>query len=387
MTSETLIREAVSGDLERLVELEEKAFKSDRFKKRQFRYLLKKGRCSIFILEYQKQVAGMAIMLWRKKVSVGRLYDIIIDPVFQGKGLAKLLLEKCELEAVRKKRRGISLEVRTDNRAAIVFYEKHGYRTLVTIKDYYSDHSPALKMLKDLNPWSPAEMKLKVPYYAQTEEFSCGPACLMMAFKYFKPEPGLGRLHEMILWKEATLIYMTSGFGGTGPFGLALAAKRRGFPVKVIMSREQTPFFSSVRNPEKRKVIRLIHKDFRAKAETYGVMVDYHNFSFDEIVEEMKKGWLPIVLISTYHLHGDRAPHWVVITGYDAENVYFHDPYEKFYEDEKDLARNVKIPLAEFRQMRRYGRDLYKSVLFIGPPEGKPTAAMDGTDLSLVKTS
>jgi len=383
MSPEPTIRNAVKGDLEALLALEDKAFKTDRFKRAQFRYLLNKGKASVYILEYDRKIAGMAIMLWRKRVTVGRLYDIIIDPEYQGRGLAKILLEKCEQSAVKRKLRAVSLEVRTDNKPAIVFYEKHGYRTVETIDDYYSDHSPAFKMIKELNRWSPAEMRLKIPYYAQTEEFSCGSACLMMAFKYFNPDLNLGRLLEMILWKEATLIYMTSGFGGTGPFGLSLAARKRGFPVRVILSKEQTPFFSSVRDPEKRKVIKLVHKDLRTKAVSAGVEVDYHNFTFDEIVEQMKQGRVPIVLISTYHLHGDRAPHWVVITGYDAQNVYFHDPYEKFYEDEKDLARNVKIPLSEFKQMRRYGRDLYKSVIFIGPPSSdtKAVIAIDGTVL------
>lgn len=383
MPTEPKIRNATARDLDRLVELEEKVFKSDRFTRRQFKYLLTRAKARILVIELNEKLVGAAVMLWRKSIGLARLYDIFIDPAMHGRGLGKILLKVCEDESVKNRCRTVHLEVRVDNTNAIAFYKKVGYHDIGTEDDYYTDGTPALKMEKVLNRFNPEQMHLKIPYYAQTEEFSCGPASLMMIFKHFKPDLSLTRTLEMILWKEATLIYMTSGFGGTGPFGLALAAQRRGFPTKVILSKDQPPFFSSVRDEDRRKVIRLVHKDMKKKALDLGVEADYKNFSFEDIVAAMKTGKIAVVLISTYHLHGDRAPHWVVVTGYDNDNVYFHDSYEKFYEEETDLARDVKIPLEEFRQMRRYGKDLYKSVILIGPP-GKGVKAkldMDGTIL------
>jgi hypothetical protein len=52
----------------------------------------------------------------------------------------------------------------------------------------------------------------------------------MMAMKALDPAMELNRTLELRLWREATTIFMTSGHGGCGPYGLALSAYRRGFP-------------------------------------------------------------------------------------------------------------------------------------------------------------
>lgn len=381
MADNTSIRPATAEDLDALVKLEQRGFTSDRFSRDQLNYLVTRARATTLVLEYDGQVAGAAIILWRRGLTIGRIYNIVIDPNYHSKGFGARLLEVCELEAIRRGCTEASLEVRLDNRQAIGFYEKHGYRIHETIENYYTDGASALKMIKTLTQVRPKLLRLKVPYYAQTQEFTCGPACLMMAFKHFNAETSIGRKLELVLWKESTLVFMTSGIGGTGPFGLALAAQRRGFPTRVILSREQTPFFSSVRSEDKRRVIRLVHEDSKAKALALGVRADYYDFTFTEIAGELTQGRIPIVLISTYRLHGDHAPHWVAVTGFDDEFVYFHDPYEKFYEDEVHRARNVRIPIEQFSRMRRYGRDLYKSVIFVGPPTLKPQVSIDGRDL------
>lgn len=376
-----VIREASLKDLPALVDLENRGFTRDNFSVSQFKYLLTRGRATILILEFGKRQAGAAIMLWRKNVSVGRLYNIVIDPRYQGHGLGGKLLAACENEAISHNCHILSLEVRADNIGGIAFYGKHGYAVSEELPDYYADGSGGLRMVKSLRLTGSKPLKLKIPYYGQSLEFSCGSACLMMAFKYFTPELKFSRILELTLWREATLIYMTSGLGGTGPFGMALAAQRRGYPVRVVLSARQTPFFSSVKTPDKKRIIRLVHDDLKLKALELGVKADYFDFSIEDIAAEMNHGNLAIVLISTYHLHGDRAPHWVIVTGFDSEYIYFHDPYEKFYGDNKHLARNVRIPILEFKKMRRYGRDLYKSVIFIDKPSLQPKVAMDGGDL------
>ena len=57
-------------------------------------------------------------------------------------------------------------------------------------------------------------LKAAPPYIHQTTEFTCGPACIMMALAWadrsFKPEPAF----EFRLWRESTTIFMSSGPGG-----------------------------------------------------------------------------------------------------------------------------------------------------------------------------
>ena len=372
MRGDPKVRVGTLKDLDALVDLEERGFASDRFSRQQFQYLLTKANATVLVLVYRRKVGGTAIMLWRKNVPVGRLYSIIIDPNLQGKRLGTIMLRACEREASKRKCDEVSLEVRSDNKQAIGFYEKHQYKVVDSLPGYYSDGMSGLRMVKSLLGLESGQLHLKIPYYSQTLEFTCGSACLMMAFKHFCPETTLNRLLEVTLWRESTLVFMTSGMGGCGPFGLSLAAQLRGFPVKVMPSREQSPFFSSVRKSDKRQVIRIIHDDLKERAIGAGVRVKFQEVTFKDIEREMHKGRVPIVLISTYRLHGDRAPHWVVLTGFDSEYVYFHDSYEGFYEHDRKLAQNVKIPIAEFNRMKRYGKDLYKCALFISGPDSSP---------------
>src|SRR3546814_20687391 len=65
---------------------------------------------------------------------------------------------------------------------------------------------------------------------------------------------------EIQLWRESTTVFMTSGLGGCGALGLALAALRRGFEIEVSVSNETEIFVNSVRREEKKEVIRLVEK-------------------------------------------------------------------------------------------------------------------------------
>jgi predicted double-glycine peptidase len=217
-------------------------------------------------------------------------------------------------------------------------------------------------MLKVLRKRHQAGVRLAVPYYAQTLEFTCGPACLMMAMKYHDRRVTVDRSLELRLWKEATLIFMTSGLGGCGPFGLAVAAQRRGFQSHIILADRQIPFLTTVRSPEKKEVIRLVDAQLREEAQALGVTHEYINFTFEDIARALRQDSIPIVLVSTYRLHRVKAPHWVVVTGFDRRNVYLHDPYEGFSIGQ---AQHVRIPLPEFRRMRRYGKSVNKSVILV----------------------
>jgi len=128
--------------------LEESGFGEDRFSPQQVKYLINKARSTPYVIECEKKIAGAAIMLWRKNSSIGRLYSIVIDPKWHGKGLGSALLEECELAAEKHKCTRIMLEVRADNVRGIALYEKFGYLRAGIIKGYYFDGMNALKMIK-----------------------------------------------------------------------------------------------------------------------------------------------------------------------------------------------------------------------------------------------
>jgi ribosomal-protein-alanine acetyltransferase len=362
------IRLARYDDLAALAQLEVAAFAADRFHEDQIDYLLTRAHSTILVAEDNNGIAGAAYLLWRRAMISGRLYNLVIHPSCQGQGLGARLLEECEREAARRGCESMLLEVRCDNTGAIAFYERHGYEIRATLTDYYDDHSSGYKMAKDLLISVPEQISQDIPYYAQTLAFTCGPACLMMALKRFQPDFELNPTEEINLWREATLVFMTAGIGGTGPHGLALSAQRRGLPTRLWMSSERTPFRRSVRDKKKREVIALAHRDLRQRAEDAGVEIAVFDFTLADIISMIHRKLVPILLVSSYHLNGHREPHWVVVTGFDRDCFYVQDPDLDAYDGNWRQARRVGITRALFPRVSRYGKDQFRSCILIGPP-------------------
>ena len=77
-----------------------------------------------------------------------------------------------------------------------------------------------------------ATIHLEIPFYRQHFDFTCGPACLMMAMKYLEPDVRPGKDLEIDLWREANLVAVC----GTSRYGLAFSAATRGFSARVTSS-------------------------------------------------------------------------------------------------------------------------------------------------------
>ncbi|KAA3634984.1 MAG: GNAT family N-acetyltransferase [Calditrichaeota bacterium] len=369
MKSKTTIRLATEHDLAALLKIEQAAFTKDQFSEDQISYLLTDSRATNLLLEYKSEAAASASLVWRKSNKNARLYNIGVDPVFQGKGFGNILLKECEREAIRRGCDKIVLEVREGNHHAVEFYKNHGYTSVRRLKDYYGKGEYGIKMSKDLVNNLPLKVMLPIPYFPQSLEFTCGPACLMMALKYFEKEIEFNRALELALWKESTLIFMTSGFGGTDGYGLALSALKRDLDVFMVMSMDATPLLKSVRRPEKKEVMRIVHNDMKQKAKEKGLGCAFYEFGIEEIISALYQNKIPIVMISTYRLTGSKVPHWVIVTGFDLEHLFIHDTDIESYRS-KAKAKNIKIKKNDFLKMTRYGQEVYRCMLLVSEKSG-----------------
>ena len=169
---------------------------------------------------------------------------------------------------------------------------------------------------------------------------------------------------------------MTSGHGGCGPFGLALAAQARGFAAEVYVNDTGVPLVDSVRSPEKKEVMRLVHEDMLAQMNRLAIPVVYGTLSPAGLRERFDAGAVPLVLISSYRIYGEKFPHWVVVTGFDDHFVYVHDPFVDYANGETAMdSINMPIQREEFARMARYGRAGLQAVILIArPPEPKVPA-------------
>ena len=196
-----------------------------------------------------------------------------------------------------------------------------------------------------------------MPYYNQSTEFTCGPACLAMALKHFQPETELGETLELRLWREATTIYLASGLGGCGPYGLAVAAARRGLDVEIRLNTDDFLFLNSVRDPEKQRVMIIAQQDYRDQAEAMGIPVSGEPLSPRDLSAAIASGAVAIVLISGYQMFGRREPHWVIVHAADPDHLVIHDPWLEYegFESATDSS-SLPIPDAAFDRMARWGR-------------------------------
>jgi ribosomal-protein-alanine acetyltransferase len=362
------VREAGLPDLEALLDIENRCFTADKLSRRNFRYMLTKAKAITLIQEINSKPAGYALVLFHAGTALARLYSVATLPEFRGLGLGKQLLETAERTAREHGCIAIRLEVRHDNHSAINLYRKFGYRELNRLEDYYEDHVDGVRMEKSLVPHLNPEL-VRVPYYQQTLEFTCGPAALMMAMKSLDPAMLLDRKLELRLWREATTIFMTAGHGGCGPFGLALSAYQRGFDVEVIVKDEAALFVDSVRSPEKKEVVTLVHEDFLEQIAACDIKVHHTAVSVADLEAVFQAGGVPVVLISSYRLYQEKVPHWVVVTGFDARFIYLHDPFVD-YEFGRTSTDCMNLPILkeEFEGMARYGKSGQRAVVILRRP-------------------
>jgi predicted double-glycine peptidase/ribosomal protein S18 acetylase RimI-like enzyme len=359
------IRAAEAGDLELLDALQARCQMSDRLSRRSLRYLLSKANAHTLIAECLGVPCGFALLLFNAGTSMARLYAFGMDHERLDEKLALRLLNAVEQAARGHDAVWLRTEVRRDNAGFNALFVAAGYRQFETSADYYEDHMDALRYEK-LLAGKLAPALTRVPYFRQTLDFTCGPATLMMAMKSLDSGIALDRKLEIRIWREATTVFMTSGHGGCGPYGLALSAHRRGFQADVYVNDDAALFVDSVRSGEKKEVIRLVQEDFLDEIRRSPIRVRYQTLSLAEMQRQYDQGGIPIVLISSYRIYREKAPHWVVVTGFDERFIYVHDPLMDSSRGHSLTDRaNMPILKRDFERMARYGKQAQKAVIVL----------------------
>ena len=362
-----MVRNATQEDLPELLEIEKQCFETDRLSKRSFLRFIKPGSHELLILTEANQLQAYVLILYRTGTNLARLYSIAVLPGCQGKGFAKQLLIAVEEKVGARFCVFIRLEVNVKNLNAIGLYNKYGYSEIARIPSYYEDGSDAFRMEKRMHNPLLKKNKSK-PYYQQTTDFTCGPASLMMALKTLTPTYKMNRHEELQIWREATTIFMTAGHGGCSPHGLALSAWKRGYGVSLYINQTEAPFLDGVRDEEKKSVIQLVHDDFLSQIKKTKIKIKMHNLESGELDNILNTGNPVLVLISTWRLNRNKAPHWVYVSGSDENFVYINDP-EGGDDDDKHLTQTdyIQVPIEKniFFNMARFGQKRLRCLLVI----------------------
>lgn len=368
-------RDAVVDDLDALEYVENSCFDADRLSRRQLRHWLKADNKLIQVGLINNNVVGYGLVILRKGTSLARLYSLAVLPEARGNKIANSLISLLEKACIEDNRAYLRLEVSQNNSAAIALYKSLGYQEFGYYEHYYADDSNALRMQKSILQQYNSGHLAPYPYYAQTTEFSCGPASLMMAMSKLKPSLELSQTREFDIWRTATTIFMTSGHGGSHPLGLAIAATQNGFKVHVYLNKQPPVFLAGVRNEHKKSVLSKVENDFVAQAKQAKVKVSYQDYHSDTITEALKKGASVLCLISSYQFDGFKGPHWVAVTHIDDNYMYIHDPDAdedhakiKVAEDtlQETLTRqHIPVSLANFDRYTKFGKAGLRTAIII----------------------
>lgn len=361
------VRKAAASDIPELVRLENAAFDTDRLNAQSFRNLIRnEDTASVLVADAgHGRLVGYALLLYRRTTSIARLYSMAVDHAARGTGVGDQLMQAMIEDAIECGSLFLRLEVRPDNAGAIRLYERFGFKPFGRYFQYYEDDTDALRFERPLIVQASRRAR-RVPYYAQTTDFSCGPAAMMMAMAASDAETSMTRRLELRLWREATTIVMTSGVGGCDPVGMAVALGRRGFETSVHMTSAEPLFLDTVRSAWKREVMTITQQDFRAEAGAMGIPVRIGALVVSRLRQTLEEQSLVIVLISSYRLTHERIPHWVLVYGADERHVFVHDPWIDASERETAISKaGMAIPFDEFERMSVYGKSRLRAAVVI----------------------
>jgi ribosomal-protein-alanine N-acetyltransferase len=137
------VRRAESGDLDAMLALETRSFSSDRLSRAQYRRHLGSDSALVLIASVHHQLQGNAVVFFRRKSRLARLYSLATLPESRGRGVGSALLGAVIGAAQRRGCVALRLEVRKDNAPALHLYERCGFRQIGEYAHYYEDGADA----------------------------------------------------------------------------------------------------------------------------------------------------------------------------------------------------------------------------------------------------
>lgn len=193
-------------------------------------------------------------------------------------------------------------------------------------------------------------MRLEVPHYTQTTDFSCGPACAAMALKYFNFVSEINRDLEIELWRETSAVEMY----GAGRYGVSAPLTVRGLNVHIITDNPGLGLIERAKKYVKSLKGSISYLEFfydmqKRTCSLNGATQEIKKPTLQDIREALQSDRVLFALVSTiiFEEEDEDIPHWIVITGEENGILTVNNPIDN---DESKSHRPI------------YFEDLYTNV-------------------------
>ena len=157
---------------------------------------------------------------------------------------------------------------------------------------------------------------LDVPFYRQTQDFTCGPACAMMAMAHYDYNIELDAELEIDVWRESH----PGEVYGTIRYGLAHSMWRRGFGVKIFSNTKELEFLDFIKFRYKDidlKRLDFFYREMAARCKKAGIPEEFQDLTLEDIDQVLQDGQVPILLTNAKIFTSEDVPHWIVVAGLD----------------------------------------------------------------------
>jgi ribosomal protein S18 acetylase RimI-like enzyme len=149
--AKTLIRHAVTADFDTLLEIDQASFVGGvAYDAAELSYFMNRVGAETLVLEEDSQIAAFLILELHRTRRSGTIVTLDVREGFRRRGYATALLKRAEGILSEYGAEAYDLQVDVGNRTAIAFYRKHGFRTVRTLRHYYSNGNDAYLMAKEL---------------------------------------------------------------------------------------------------------------------------------------------------------------------------------------------------------------------------------------------
>lgn len=217
-------------------------------------------------------------------------------------------------------------------------------------------------------------MRLEVPLYKQTTDFTCGACATLMVWRYFDRNVQLSKRNEFLTWIEIVAL----PFKFSSPYRIAAFFIKKGFETNLLISQEisdegQTLLECCQTDPVERKLFLDFFEKHNEilKRHISSAILD-RNPTMLDIRKALSNHSLVIALVDSYYTSKARGakdpphlPHWIVVRGYDGEQFYIND---SAHESGMKTGRMVMEGRILEKAMDTYSRFGWRSALIVVRP-------------------